>query len=833
MIYNKEEYINIDIPTTSVDSKTFNDDSFIDTISSRISVIVYNESPISKSALTKKILDSFSVKKTSANIKTIEKAIEKANIRTTEADDMVVFWSVKTIPESYYCFRVNPERKVGDIPLVEIKNAVCFVLERKGALAEKDIIDEVALQFGYKKAGSDLRKAVRDSIKIGIENEEIKSEGNKLSLSLSNRVIRESFVPERVKVNDVKASYAEVAESAIPQGNDQEKDSAISVIKKELRTRSQEKRNLENKIQGEKDRLKQIREKEKNNLLHKVKPVAVIADKISDKKDAEQLSAFVEREKQHVQARRNQRMKHLADANKKTIILVAVFLIVIVASASGISKLIKSNDIKNTQALLLDSFQNTTTVYMNNFGRLPVNVPSDWIASVADNSSNDQKTFINPVTRIQRILNKKDKLLALEDVRYLGEKSLETDELEEIATGIVRSYNMSGMKENLFHPVNINGADVLCESWMVTSEEGDEYRIITETVHVGDSCYAVSGLISDYYYSDDIFPEMIDNAGFAEFTAAKPMKLSVEYKGSTKKGTVILYEKSKIKAKVTFDNGKTQSVTEGLKISGDSAPLDVGDTRDYNVAYTYAGKTISSSFPVTCTTKFDSLKLYYNGPKWRGTEINDLSNFKVVAVYHTPNEKDIEENVTEESELKKSGTLKANKSKKFVVKYEDKTASYKIKCSTKMKIEAEYNGSNAAGTNIDSLKDFKVTAIYTYDEDELYEFDNSDLDEEEEVDVTKSAKLENTAVLKEGRKEVFTISYEGATAKCEVECPITEKKEEIEYTTTYIVNIKSGVFHVPGCWHIRQMSAANEWVYEGTREELIKRHYTPCGTCHP
>ena len=58
--------------------------------------------------------------------------------------------------------------------------------------------------------------------------------------------------------------------------------------------------------------------------------------------------------------------------------------------------------------------------------------------------------------------------------------------------------------------------------------------------------------------------------------------------------------------------------------------------------------------------------------------------------------------------------------------------------------------------------------------------------------------------------------------------PATEKK-----TTTYILNKNTKKFHYPSCGSVKQMKEKNKGSFTGTREEVIKKGYSPCGNCHP
>lgn len=50
---------------------------------------------------------------------------------------------------------------------------------------------------------------------------------------------------------------------------------------------------------------------------------------------------------------------------------------------------------------------------------------------------------------------------------------------------------------------------------------------------------------------------------------------------------------------------------------------------------------------------------------------------------------------------------------------------------------------------------------------------------------------------------------------------------------SYVVNVKSGRFHLPDCAGVSTMKEENKQYYTGSRQELIGQGYVPCGQCRP
>lgn len=64
------------------------------------------------------------------------------------------------------------------------------------------------------------------------------------------------------------------------------------------------------------------------------------------------------------------------------------------------------------------------------------------------------------------------------------------------------------------------------------------------------------------------------------------------------------------------------------------------------------------------------------------------------------------------------------------------------------------------------------------------------------------------------------------------------EKEELQISSEgadcdFVLNINTMRFHFPDCDSVKQMKEKNRRYYSGTREQLIKEGYVPCGNCRP
>lgn len=61
----------------------------------------------------------------------------------------------------------------------------------------------------------------------------------------------------------------------------------------------------------------------------------------------------------------------------------------------------------------------------------------------------------------------------------------------------------------------------------------------------------------------------------------------------------------------------------------------------------------------------------------------------------------------------------------------------------------------------------------------------------------------------------------------------TDAAEPETVTADYVLNTNSKKFHKPSCSGVKRMKEENKSSFTGTRDEVIAKGYTPCGTCKP
>lgn len=79
--------------------------------------------------------------------------------------------------------------------------------------------------------------------------------------------------------------------------------------------------------------------------------------------------------------------------------------------------------------------------------------------------------------------------------------------------------------------------------------------------------------------------------------------------------------------------------------------------------------------------------------------------------------------------------------------------------------------------------------------------------------------------------EATTAATQATTEAAIETTEATENNDE--FTTDYVLNTNSRKFHYPSCSSAKQTKDSNKAYFTGTRDEVIKKGYSPCGRCCP
>ncbi len=154
------EYVVADIQTTPITPADFAVSSNKSSIADRIITIVNAEAPILKEALMRKVFASYGVQKSGATSEAFEKALRASKVKTSKQKGNVYCWNDSQDPKTYGGIRITADRSGDEICQEEIRNAICYILGKNGAMDKDDLIKETSLLFGYKRLGKNLEASL-------------------------------------------------------------------------------------------------------------------------------------------------------------------------------------------------------------------------------------------------------------------------------------------------------------------------------------------------------------------------------------------------------------------------------------------------------------------------------------------------------------------------------------------------------------------------------------------------------------------------------------------------------------------------------------------------
>lgn len=145
---------------------------------SALKKIIENEAPITESLLCKRIANYYGASRVTDNIRRTIRGVRNRLQHTKDGE--VVYWKNNDFPKYFLKYRVvseeEPKIDFADIPMLEIANAICYLLKLNFAIPKENIIKETAKLMGYDRAGQNIRDRICNTINYAV-NKNMISQG--------------------------------------------------------------------------------------------------------------------------------------------------------------------------------------------------------------------------------------------------------------------------------------------------------------------------------------------------------------------------------------------------------------------------------------------------------------------------------------------------------------------------------------------------------------------------------------------------------------------------------------------------------------------------------
>lgn len=144
--------------------------------------IVNAEGPIVESLLRYRVIREWGFTRTGSTMADVlDRSVPKMLVATRQFGERV-FWPEGVKPEDYQYYRKpgtteEPRRAINEIPVVEIKNAMAFLVTRFHSIPQEALYTETAKLFGFIRIAPSARQYYDEALKL-MKNSQVRKEGS-------------------------------------------------------------------------------------------------------------------------------------------------------------------------------------------------------------------------------------------------------------------------------------------------------------------------------------------------------------------------------------------------------------------------------------------------------------------------------------------------------------------------------------------------------------------------------------------------------------------------------------------------------------------------------
>lgn len=176
------DYATAELPITGMSIEDFASKDNKDEAIARAKAIVETEAPIPEDLLIRKLLATYEIYKSKNSVEAAVAFLKAAKLKRTKYKGTFVYWADHQDPKAFYEVRCNPDRTADELSLQEVKNAICYAVQEKGALDKDAVIKEASVILGYKRLGNNLAAVMEEGLKLARANKEVQVEKGEVSL---------------------------------------------------------------------------------------------------------------------------------------------------------------------------------------------------------------------------------------------------------------------------------------------------------------------------------------------------------------------------------------------------------------------------------------------------------------------------------------------------------------------------------------------------------------------------------------------------------------------------------------------------------------------------
>jgi hypothetical protein len=91
-------------------------------------------------------------------VKAIERVLVTYPGEPTSEDGIFSFWANLKVKQNFKVYRVNSEREILEIPIIEFENAALYDVEQQISIKDSDLRKQIAGQLGFPRMGARIEE---------------------------------------------------------------------------------------------------------------------------------------------------------------------------------------------------------------------------------------------------------------------------------------------------------------------------------------------------------------------------------------------------------------------------------------------------------------------------------------------------------------------------------------------------------------------------------------------------------------------------------------------------------------------------------------------------
>lgn len=158
-------------------------------ITNVVNAVAVQEGPILFEVLAKRVCACWDFRRTTKQVKErVFQLLRTTALVTTKEEGTLVIWPPGLDPNGYCTFRVQGEgengvRKIDEIPLLEVSNAVLHVLRAQIGIPMDDLVREVAAVFDISRVGENVKARIESAVEIQVKRGRVLNKGGQMVLT--------------------------------------------------------------------------------------------------------------------------------------------------------------------------------------------------------------------------------------------------------------------------------------------------------------------------------------------------------------------------------------------------------------------------------------------------------------------------------------------------------------------------------------------------------------------------------------------------------------------------------------------------------------------------